>query len=792
MSARIRNSSLLSRKYDWIFCESISIRRPRTLHTSKAAFEGRPAKPKSKPSSKRRAQKLRILKVPTGPKSSTEKVRFLKVPTKAGSVAEDGGIHRVTVDVAAKPVVRRLEVRPSPIDPTQSRAPIEDVPILRSATDEGNSVTQYVRRLQDVHISRTESDLGRAMERFPHDGSQHVRISRMFAGGFEGVNKQSYTVPFAPSTTDPATFVRPTDVASPIDHLNAYAYGETPVKPRRARLHREAVRRDRSRGSQSLAISRGSTRDQEPPNEQSHVVRFLEASAGPATPVRASTEELPPDLRSRKIGKPLNQKERLRALRRGVTGAGFKKVTTEKRPLFRKIFREIAIETSPSTEYARRHIFRKVARAVIRKLYIEPELTTPTRGLRRAKPLTTRKYLSVALKEQHFAKTEPQKVAEQAIVSQPGDLQVLHSPKIIKYDSLRLRKHLTERPRFPEPVIDLRNRRLEQQIVVGRPEGLVKYNVPTELKKPTMIRRVIGFSDVSELKYQQLAIERPQNLVIQKVLSLPKEPLEPSAKAQDSPLIRKYPSWSLYPIPTEETRMLSDLEPEREPAEQHHPANTDHWNTAERVVHGIEVATAKRIRRESWLTRNGDMRLAISLLFSSGSLAEVERLRLKYNPNKEKFGHFKVLRRLEIGKYMEYDKMLAKFVETWQPFKVKLNEPRRSKDKLKYNVGLQLEFEKLEQLEQGLLESVRSLPGRTKVNRRNTRDNHELGLMVIDGKIKDAEDAIRLMELLKHEHINGLGKIKVEGLVLHGYSKAGDSLSPPPKEFLFPSLYSTD
>jgi hypothetical protein len=406
--------------------------------------------------------------------------------------------------------------------------------------------------------------------------------------------------------------------------------------------------------------------------------------------------------------------------------------------------------------------------------------------------LTIRKHLSVALKEQPFVKTEQQKVGEQAVVSQHGDLQVLGSPKIVKYDSLRLRKHLAERPRFPEPVIDLRSGRPKQQIVVGRPEGLVKYKVPTALKKPTMIRRVRGFSDVPEIKYQRPAIERPQNLGIQKVLSLPKEPIEPSTKAQGSPLIKRYPSTSLYPIPTEETRILSDLEPEREPTEQHHPRNPDHWNTPERAVNAIEVATAKRTQRESWLTRKGDMRLAISLLFSSRSLADFERLRMKYNPSKEKFGNFKVLRRLEIGKYTEYDKILAKFVETWRPFKVKVNEPGQFKNKSKYKVGLHLEFEKLEQLEQRLLECVRSLPGPTKVDRRNTRDNSELGLMVIDGKIKEAEGAIRLMELLKHEHSKGLAKIKVEGLVLHGYSKGGDSLFPPPKEFLFPSLNSRD
>jgi hypothetical protein len=63
--------------------------------------------------------------------------------------------------------------------------------------------------------------------------------------------------------------------------------------------------------------------------------------------------------------------------------------------------------------------------------------------------------------------------------------------------------------------------------------------------------------------------------------------------------------------------------------------------------------------------------------------------------------------------------------------------------------------------------------------------------MVIDGKIKEAQDAAQLVELLKKEHEEGLGSLRAEGLLLHGYANGGDSLFPPPKEFLFPGVERT-
>lgn len=595
------------------------------------------------------------------------------------------------------------------------------------------------------------------------------------------------------------------------------------------------------------------------------------------------------------------------ALRREELGKGSEKVAAEKHSL-----QAIPPETSPSTENAKQNVIRKVALAETRKPIVGPiEEPVP--------PLKIRKHLSVAFKDQPFEKPEAQKVAEQDRVEKlKGNLRVAPGPKIVKYGSIRLRKHISERETFAQPLIDLQDSRFEQPVMISRlepftipnlvsaanppppttsrrvmgsdysvpdgevrpvtiqqPENPVLWKVaktvskqdekkakklekklqkkakklekevaktvakkfgkkvekivakkvgktvakkvatsPKTPQQPVIVRRAMGFDSVPEGKGRPLTIKRPENLVVQKVATSLKELLDPREKPTDSPLIRAYMSTpqypippekptdsplirayvstSQYPMPTEETKMFSELEPEREPIKESPPATTEHWNPTERVEHAVEAASSKRLQRESWLTRKGDMRLAISLLFSSRSMANVQRLRFKYNPNKEKFANFKVLRRLEIGRYNEYATMLASFVQTWQPFTVKLNEPGHSKDKRSgFKVGLKLEFEKLEQLEKALLESVKSYLGTTEVDRRNTRDNDELGLMVIDGKIKEAQDAAQLEELLKKEHAEGLGSLRAEGLVLHGYAKGGDSLFPPPKEFLFPGVERT-
>jgi hypothetical protein len=130
--------------------------------------------------------------------------------------------------------------------------------------------------------------------------------------------------------------------------------------------------------------------------------------------------------------------------------------------------------------------------------------------------------------------------------------------------------------------------------------------------------------------------------------------------------------------------------------------------------------------------------------------------------------------------------MLASFAQSWKPFDMKLNEPVHFTKKSRYRVGFQLDLGKIEQLERSLLESVKSLPCTANVGWSNTRDNDEHSVMVINEHIKEAEEAIHLMELLDLEHKGGLQNIRVEGLVLHGYLPGEDSLFPPPEEFRFP------
>jgi hypothetical protein len=350
--------------------------------------------------------------------------------------------------------------------------------------------------------------------------------------------------------------------------------------------------------------------------------------------------------------------------------------------------------------------------------------------------------------------------------------------KIIKFDSLRVRKHAITWQKFRKVNEHVKVRKVNTSIDIGeqtaqQPEQEVKDG------------RDIGFEGVPK-GVQPLVIKRPRNIVVQKVPTSPNQPAEPQTRVQDSPLIRRFVSSPVYPIPTEETKNLAALAPERDSMEQPEPTNIEHWNPSERIERAIESAAAKRLQRHSWLTRKGDVRLAISLLFSPRSLKDVERLRRMYNPNKGEFRRFKIFRRLEVGNYTEYNRMLASFAQSWKPFDMKLNEPVHFTKKSRYRVGFQLDFEKIEQLERNLFGSVKSLPCAANVGLSNLRDNDEHSVMVINEHIKEAEEAIHLMELLDLEHKLGLPNIRVEGLVLHGYLPGEDSLFPPPEEFRFP------
>jgi hypothetical protein len=960
MSARIRTSSLFSRKYDWIFCESIKPQRPRALHSlelNEALLRMRKVLDESRPAGQRR-------------------LPISKIPTKPGSKAEKARIHRVAVDTPVRPpqFVRPLKGRSrlgtsgGRISGHVSQDGRKEA-VITGEFEDFNEIPYTVRRLDGTEKPTTPAKLARwallrgeqlrrpSAKRDSSIESQEGRIWR-YQTREEDPHKQTFRIskhltkdPDNPPVFRPESWRRVRGAATTATkawtsngearNLRVLRYRSREVDPHKLATILKvptSVRIRKIGGPLNMEKL-----PEAPPKPKSVADKPLQShlkpakSAMPLQPLRTLPQPDAPVkslnleqaqgqlLATAEPAEPLDRIDRnqvryagmdpkslnrlsysakakfskrelknvAEALRREELGKGSQEVTTEEHsPL-----RALPTETSPSTEYAQQNVIRRAA--------IQTDIR-PTKEV--VPPLKVRKHLSVALKDRPFENSEAQKVAEQDRVAKlKGTLQVVPSPeiKIIKYGSTRLRKHISERTTFAQPVIDLQDSRFEQPFMISglelftvpnvvsavdllppttirrvmasdsvpegevqpltieRPENLVVQKVakkvskkdqkvaekaakkaakqdkmkakklknevkklerqakeiekkeakrlakavakgsgekvkkkvatsPKEAQQPAIIRRAVGFDSVPEGKGQPLTIKRPENLVVQKVATSQKKRPDPPEKPTDSLLIRAYMSTSQYPIPTEETRMFSEVEPEREPIKESPPASTHDWTPTERIEHAVEVASSKRLQRESWLTRKGDMRLAISLLFSSRSMANVQRLRWEYNPNKEKFANFKVLRRLEIGSYNEYATMLASFVQTWQPFSVKLNEPGHTNDKKSsFKVGLKLELEKLEQLEKALLESVQSLPGTARVNRRNTRDNDELGLMVIDGKIKEAQDAAQLVELLKKEHEEGLGSLRAEGLLLHGYANGGDSLFPPPKEFLFPGVERT-
>jgi len=950
MSARIRTSSLFSRKYDWIFCESIKPQRPRALHSLKlneAVFRMRKVLDGSRPAGRRR---LPISKIPTKPGSKAEKTRIHRVavdtPVKppqfvrplkgrsrlgtsggriSGNVSQDGRKGEVITgkfeDFNEIPyTVRRLDATEKPATPVRLArwALLREEQLRRTSAKRDSSVAsqevriwRYQTREEDTHKQtfRISKHLAKdpdsppvfRPERWRRVGGAATTATKAWTSNGEARNLR--VLRYRSRKVDPhklvpvlkvPTSVRIRKIGGP---LNMEKLPEAPPKPKP--VAGKPLQSHLKPAKSAIPLQPLRTLPQPDAPVKSLNLEQAQGSIGqllanvePAEPLeRIDRNQVryagmdPKSLnRLSHSAKAKFSKRELKnlaeVLQREELGKGSQEVTTEEHSL-----RALPTETSPSTEYAQQNVIRRAA--------IRTD-TGPTKEA--VPPLKVRKHLSVALKDRPFEKSEAQRVAEQDRVARlKGNLHVAPDPKIkiIKYGSTRLRKHISERTTFAQPVIDLQDSRFEQPFMISglelfttpnvvsavdllpsttirrvmasdsvpegkvqpltieRPENLVVQKVSKKDKKdaekaakkaakqdkmkakklakqvkklekqakeiekkeakkvaktvakkfatspkgpqqPVVIRRAMGFDSVPEGEGQPLTIKRPENLVVQKVTTSLKKLLDPPEKPTDSPLIRAYMSTSQYPIPTEETRMFSEVEPEREPIKESPPASTHDWTPTERIEHAVEVASSKRLQRESWLTRKGDMRLAISMLFSSRSMANVQRLRWKYNPNKEKFANFKVLRRLEIGSYNEYATMLASFVQTWQPFSVKLNEPGHTKDKKSsFKVGLKLEFEKLEQLEKALLESVQSLPGTAQVNRRNTRDNDELGLMVIDGKIKEAQDAAQLVELLKKEHEEGLGSLRAEGLVLHGYANGGDSLFPPPKEFLFPGVERT-
>ena len=814
MSARIRHSSLLLRKYDWIFCECINTHQParRALHikndatkpeihepsspkplvrrlegvlatlqsatagsTIEDAIKGGAAKPRGQPARKR----------PRGP-------RMRKVLSEA-ALGEDVRISRIKMKGTA-PLVRRIDME-------SGAASGED---LRISTVESERITPLVRKID--------------ME--PRAQAEHGLQPRL--------SSQVSTL----STEIPELGKNPLPEKTRFQRrLQGYLEGPelgNSHRRRKARRARKGRQRLKERLPKSLDDSTtGETSSKSLSTSQHTSFRKVGVPLAPFRKITPSFRKIDTDY----IPAPVTRRKRLlkfsssvptakRTLRKAIkrqqllTTQGFRKVTTEKHPLFRKV----PVETVPAVEYAREHAlknmdFRLEDRPLVRALerFTIRKIKAPERrraGLRRAKPLV-RMHLSASLRDLPTAVTNKLGLAQNPDeAKQVLIIRTKAAPlplKITKYGSLRMRKHEIVIPKFTEPLIIRTNRQEHGHPVVRRvrsesdlgtesiqnPEREADVKLATDSSgdaegtKPSdgrsIIRRAIGFEDVEDGVGQPLVPKRIPNLVPQKVSSSPKGA---------PPLVRFQDSKSPYSLPSVSTKALSELIPERSPIRllyrnSAESENVEPPNLFERKELEIQAALEKRKLRDAWLVRKGEVRLAISLKFSADSLAKVQRLRNKYNPSIRPFVGFKVLRRLDIGEYAAYQKTLEKFVGKREPFAVKLNAPARAQEKAQYRVGLQLEFEPLEQLEQNLLEMINKYRGLTPVTRRNTRDNDELGMMVISGKIDKAEEAEYLMGLLELEHMKGLGDLRVEGLVLHGYVQAGDTLFPPPVEFMF-------
>jgi hypothetical protein len=749
MSAGIRHSSLLLRKYDWIFCEYINVQR-RGLNINRVV--GKNHEP------------------------------------KANSTPE---VNRVVVNpTSAKPLVTRLD---TVLSSTLSAS------TLRVATAQGKPT----RRKR----------------------SQGLRILKLPTGSVEGIRiiRVTTDVPTAPkpllrrvnSTKRSRGLIIKAQSKSSAPAAAGLFSSETGIPYTISRRYEEATpsKASAEKGLRDLSLRRRVTSAErvtpKPVSKQSQTVRFRKVPADSNLSIEYALEHAFQKLN-------FNRLEDWTLIRRMES------------PSITKTY--LAAPERPIPRGRLQHI---------KPLRVRKHLSTPAKE----QPIVSEKAHEMAQefdqpRLESIAATQPEVFSSR--VFSPA------KTKIIKYDSLRLRKHPITLPTFVPLLIrkvkghvvarkvkssadigEQTAQQPEQEVKDGRAIDFSDISEASDqrvvIQPPQVqvkVRRAIGFEDVlegvgqptvdSRIKInakrfevikgkdrratrsndvpkgvQPLVIKRPQNIVVQKVPTSPSQPLEPQSGVQDSPLIRRFVSSSVYPIPTEETKNLSALAPERDPMEQHELANIEHWNPSERIERAIESAAAKRLQRDSWLTRKGDVRLAISLLFSPRSLKDVERLRRMYNPNKGEFESFKVLQRLEVGNYTEWNRILASFAQSWKPFDLKLNEPAHFTTKSRYRVGFQLDSEKIEQLGRNLLESVKSLPGTANVGRRNTRDNDELRVMVINGHVKEAEEVIHLMELLGLEHKGGLQNIRVEGLVLHGYLVGGDSLFPPPKEFRF-------
>jgi hypothetical protein len=723
MSARICHSGLLLRKYDWIFCECINTHRParRALH-----LESDAPKP-----------------VVHEPSSSKPLVRRLEGVLASIQSATSGSSLKNALESSA------AEARSKPAKRRKRGPFIKKVPVGPS--------TNYLR-IKRVDSEPAPTPLVRKIESESTASASASRLS-------SHVSNLSAKIPELRNS-------QPSGKSGSEERLERYLREPGGQIERRARAGKLRPTEHSENPSDEPAVRETSLEPSSVPQQRG----FRKVVTGlPSFRKIASTDALasvsrlglrPLRRRGGKVfGATRTAKRTIRKAikrQRPLKSQGFRKVTTEKHPVFRKVL----VETEPSVDYANQHVFQKldflrledrplvrhVERPTIRKVKIQLR-----KKLRRDKPLV-RMHISQALRDLPIVGTKLKELGQNpevppSVTTEPLVRKVLPAVKIIKYGSVHLRKHAIGFPKFAQPLVIRTNRRHKEHIEV---------------------RRVKSESDLDKEWVQ----EPQQELVV------PRNP---------PPLMREVVSELSYLLPTESTRAMFDLVPKRDSVERNPPeqVNMKDWNPRDRTEHAIEAASVKRKLREAWLVRKGEVRLAISLKFSAEGVAKFKRLRNHYNPDLEEFARFKVLRQLDIEEYKAYDKILARFVKKREPFEVKLNEPAQVMQESLYRVGLQLDFEKLEQLEK-LLRSIAKRCGMNPVTGWSTRDNDELGMIVINGKIKEAAEAEHLRALLELEHKKGLGNIRVEGLVLHGYTHGDDTLFPSPKEFTFTSKTKQD
>lgn len=803
MSVRIGQSILRRRKYDWIFCECINTQRSRALHvrtaldSSKGIRIGRvkthvPEQDAQNTEVTTESRQLaakdgtRKGRVAHGPfarplirrigdhrasggstedEASAEKVRTSEVPTSSESLAAQLRVIRTAATQRPKRLVRRLRSLRASLDSTE---PAESAKEARSSRDDQDTPPEPLRirrrRARGFRIVTDLSKSGTPVEHLSNNGSQPIRVASYRAR--ELVNEQSQTVRFMKASSQPTTsFIaqeQPQDVqirkliSNTVGPLICFTF--LSASAAWERLSTRALKRRKLRYLQ--------------------LQEKLKEEDTPRKPLRPYDPG--PSREAKRIGLLASLALKAgRQLFKARGQHGFRKRIPEKPALFRKIF----VETDPAAEYIQQHVLRNVTRPLvrevgceklaIRKVDTDSANTGETPLLRHVGLLKIRKHSSIstgdhkseAVRERLLAGDSTQKPSEDE------SLEAMREPVSAEKSTRSLQPQVQRSPVL-QPV-------KVRVIKISRP--LVRRHIAA-LPVPHLRKYIVGPPDDELL------------LVPHATAGIQTNPAEVQPKGETlrakSPfLIKAHASTPLYLHPGKKTKELFKgfLRPKsRTPLVELPPSpNLEVENPAERVNRTVASSSAKRAQREAWLARKGDLRLAISLQFKPGSMAGVDMLRTQYGPGPDKFGRFRILRRLDVGKYMEYSELLTKLTEKWEPFDLRLLKPGFYQEKSRFRVGFHLEFDKLEKLEQELLGRARELPGDVKADRRNTRDNDELGMMVISGKIKTHDEAIEMTHRLNNEHLEELFNIRVEGLALHGYYEHGDSLFPPPKEFLF-------